>query len=70
MGSSLAWRALVAAALLVGFYILALGTAAGLLWIPYFQWTRWEELDLRLALGCVVMALLILWALLPRWDHQ
>jgi Zn-dependent protease with chaperone function len=66
---SLAARALLAAALMVGFYLLALGFALGLLYVPYAEWTLRHGVTGKLALFCVVGAGLILWALVPRPDR-
>lgn len=64
----LALRAAAAVALLIGFYVLALGLAAGLLSVPYFEITELHRLHPQLALGCLVGAGLIVWAVLPRGD--
>ncbi len=66
---SLAGRALLAVALMIGFYLLALGISFVLLWLPYAE-LRWaHRLDLRLALFCLVGAGVILWSILPRPDR-
>ena len=66
---SLAGRALVAVALMIGFYLLAIGLAAGLLYIPYLEVKYARRLDARVALFCVVGAGAILWSLIPRPDR-
>ena len=68
-GMSLAARAALAVALLVGFYVLALGIAGGLLWIPYAEIVYAGRLHPKLALICVGLAGLILWSILPRFDR-
>lgn len=68
-GSSLATRAIMAIALMVGFYVLALGIAGLLLWIPYAEWEYAHRVTARLALACVASAIAILWALVPRPDR-
>jgi heat shock protein HtpX len=65
----LALRALVALGLMAGFYLLALGVAGALLWIPYAEWTYASRIDLRIVVFCVGGAALILWSLVPRSDH-
>lgn len=66
---SLKRRALVAVALTLGFYLLALVLSGILLYIPYAEWVYAGRLHIKLALGCVVAAGLILWSILPRWDR-
>lgn len=66
--SSLAGRALLAVVLMIGFYILAVAIAAGLLYIPYAEMTYGNRIHIKLALICVVAALAILWSVLPRFD--
>lgn len=67
--SSLAGRALIALVLMVGFYVLALVIAAGLLLIVYAEATRAQHLHIKLLLLCVVGAGAILWSVLPRFDR-
>ena len=67
--ASLARRAILALALMVGFYALALAIAGGLLWIPYAEWLYLERIDPRLAFACVVTAGGLLWAIVPRPDR-
>ena len=54
--------------LMVGFYTFSLALAFGLLWVPYAEFVYLERVDGRLALFCVISALGILWALIPRTD--
>jgi Zn-dependent protease with chaperone function len=65
----LAARALLAVALMIGYYVLAVGVSAALLWIPYAEFRYLERVDFRIAAACVVGAGTILWALVPRPDH-
>lgn len=68
MNSSLAGRAVLALVLMIGFYLLALAIAAGLLYVPYAEMTYAKRLHLKLAFFCVLGAGAILWAVLPRFD--
>jgi Zn-dependent protease with chaperone function len=70
--NSSAWvaqRALLALALMIGFYILAITIAAALLWIPYAEMAYMNRLDARIAIACVGSALAILWSLVPQRDR-
>jgi Zn-dependent protease with chaperone function len=66
---SLAGRAALAVALMVGFYVLALAMAAFLLWLPYAEWTYAHRIHPKLALACVVGAGAILFSIVPRIDR-
>ena len=66
---SLTTRAILAILLMVGFYVLSLAVVAGVLFIPYAEWTYLKVIHLKLALACVVTALLILVSIFPRRDH-
>jgi len=66
---SLAGRALLALVLMVGFYALAFIIAAVLLYIPYAEVVYAHKIHIKLALGCVIGALVILWSILPRFDR-
>jgi len=61
---SLTTRAIVAILLMVGFYILALGISAGLLWIAYADFAYRDRVD-RIEIACVIAAGLILWSMVP-----
>src|SRR5436190_7586941 len=63
---SLAGRAALAVGLFVGFYVLALVIAAGLLLILYLEWRLTGKVNWRIGLFCLGGAVLILWAILPR----
>ena len=65
---SLAGRALMAVVLMIGFYLLALAMAGGLIYIPYAEMAYAQRLHIKLALFCVLGALAILWSVLPRLD--
>ncbi|MHB0972316.1 MAG: M48 family metallopeptidase [Thermoanaerobaculia bacterium] len=65
---SLAGRAVLALVLMFGFYVLAIGLAMFLLWIPYAEFVYVGRLHIKLAIGCVVGAGVILWSMLPRID--
>lgn len=67
--SSLMARSLVAIALMIGFYLLAVGVALGLLWIPYAEWMYTDGVHVKIALVCVVSAAVILWSIVPRIDR-
>lgn len=66
---SLAFRAVLAVLLMIGFYVLAMSIAAVLLYIPYAEWVYADRIHIKLAIGCVVAALAILWSILPRIDR-
>lgn len=65
---SLMVRAWLALLLMAGFYVLALGLAFGLLYIPYAEFVYAHRVSPKLAVACVGGALAILWSILPRWD--
>jgi Zn-dependent protease with chaperone function len=65
---SVAGRALLAVALMIGFYVLALGIAGGLLAVPYFEFRETHGVNVRIALFCGLGAFAILSALVPRRD--
>lgn len=67
--SSLAFRAAIAVALLIGFYALALAIAAALAYIPYAEWTYAHRIHFKLAFGCVAGVVVILWSIVPRIDR-
>ena len=66
--TSLARRALLALALMIGFYTLALAVAGGLLWIPYAEWIYFGRVHPKIALACLGAAATVLWAIVPRPD--
>jgi len=62
-------RAVLALALMLGFYILAIVIALALLWIPFGELMYLHRIDVRVAVPCLGGGLAILWALLPRADN-
>ncbi|HEX6882508.1 MAG TPA: M48 family metallopeptidase [Planctomycetota bacterium] len=66
---SLAGRAALAVALMIGFYLLALAIAAGLFYIPYAEWVHAGRVHPKLALGCLAAGGVILWSVVPRIDR-
>ena len=69
LSRSLATRAMLAIALMVGYYVLAIGVCVALLWVPYAEYTYLNRLDFRIALACLVGAATILFAIVPRPDR-
>ena len=70
--SSKSWlvrRAVLALALMIGFYAFALAIAFGLLWIPYAEWAYLGRVHIRIAVVAVVAGLAVLWAIIPRADR-
>jgi Zn-dependent protease with chaperone function len=66
---SLAARASVAVLLTIGFYLLALAVAGGLLVFVYAE-LRWgRHVYIKPTIFAVVGAGVILWSILPRWDR-
>jgi hypothetical protein len=69
LSRSLAVRAVMAVALMVGYYTLAVTVCVVLLWIPYAEYTYLDRVDLRIGVACLVGAATVLWALVPRPDR-
>lgn len=65
---SLRTRAIMAVALMVGFYVFALGIAGTLLFVPYAEVRYLHRVDGRILVFCLVGGLSILWSILPRAD--
>ena len=65
---SLRSRAILALALMIGFYLLAFGIVALLLYIPYAEWVYADRVTLRLAAFCVIGAGAIAKGIIPRRD--
>jgi len=61
-------RAVLAVVLMIGFYLLAVGIASGLLWIPYAEVVYAHRITPKLAIICIIAGLAILWSVLPRFD--
>ena len=66
---SLAGRALLAVGLMAGFYLLAVGIAALLVWLPILDVRTTHHVHARVWLGCFLAAGVILWSVMPRWDR-
>jgi Zn-dependent protease with chaperone function len=62
-------RVLLALLLMIGFYVLAFGVIAGLLWIPYAMVAYGHRVYVKPAVFCVIGAFLILKAIVPRPDR-
>src|ERR1700733_3153434 len=58
---SIARRAVLAVALMIGFYLLALGIAAGLLYAPVLVYSVSAQLPAQIGIACILSALAILW---------
>ena len=65
---SLAGRAFLALFLMGGFYVLAIGVAAILIYLPYAEFVYAHRITPKLAIFCIGGAALILWSILPRID--
>jgi heat shock protein HtpX len=65
---SILFRALLALALMVGFYLLALGIVAGLGFLIYLD-IQSGRVHVRLIVFAGIASLVILWAILPRFDR-
>ena len=65
---SLALRAVLAVALMIGFYVLAFAMVAALLALLYAQLAA-GRIYVKVALFCVVGAGAILWSIFPRLDR-
>jgi Zn-dependent protease with chaperone function len=66
---SVAGRAALALALMVGFYGLALAMAWLLAWIPYAEWRYAHRVHFKLAFFCLAGGFLILKSIVPRPDR-
>jgi len=66
---SLTARALLSLGLLVGFYALAIGVSAALLYIPYAEWYYANRIHGNIVVFCVVGAIAILSSIVPRPDR-
>jgi len=65
---SLGRRAAYAVLLMAGFYLLAFGIAAVLLYLPYAEWHYVGRVEIRLAIFSLAAAFAILAAVMPRVD--
>lgn len=68
MARAFAARALFALLVTIGFYVLALGAAAGFFWLAYVAATG-SAAALRLALFCLFAGGSILWSVVPRQER-
>jgi heat shock protein HtpX len=66
---SFAARAVLAIVLMIGFYLLALAIAGGLLFLAYADIAYTKRPSGKLIIGCVIGAGIILWSILPRIDR-
>jgi len=57
---------MIAVLLTIGFYLMAVAIALGLLFIPYAEWTLGGRLHIKLAILCIAGGLAILWSVLPQ----
>jgi hypothetical protein len=62
-------RAILAVVLMVGFYLLALGIALGLLWIPYAELVYAHRITPKLAIIRLLGGVAILWAT-TKWRRR
>jgi len=62
-------RAVMAIALMAGFYLFTLAIVAGLLWIPYAEWLYIGRVHVKIAGVCIGAGCAILWAVMPRPDR-
>jgi Zn-dependent protease with chaperone function len=62
-------RAVIALLLMIGFYVVALGIAGFLLYLPYAEVVYAHRLHFKLAAFCLIGAAVIVWAVLPRRDR-
>ena len=65
---SVVGRAVLAIVFLIGFYVLALSIAGGLLAIPYLEWKHLGQVHIKLAIICVLAGIAVLWGIIPRRD--
>lgn len=66
---SLTARALLSLGLMIGFYALALGVSAALLYIPYAEWYYADRIHGNILVFCVLGAIAILSSIVPRADR-
>jgi heat shock protein HtpX len=69
MSGSMGARALLAVALFVGFYLLALGLAGAFALMPLMEVLLTDRIHPKLVLICWIGAGIIVWSILPRWDR-
>ncbi|MFK7931137.1 MAG: M48 family metallopeptidase [Myxococcota bacterium] len=66
---SLAFRSVLAIVLFIGFYVMALSIAAGLVLLPVAELLLIDRVHLKLGFVCVAAAAIIVWSVLPRFDR-
>jgi Zn-dependent protease with chaperone function len=66
---SLASRAVLALTLAIGFYVLAIGIAVGLLAAVYAELVYSSHILIKPTILAIIGAVLILWSILPRFDR-
>jgi Zn-dependent protease with chaperone function len=54
---------------MVGYYALAITVCVVLLWIPYAEYAYLGRVDFRIGVACLLGAVTVLWALVPRPDR-
>jgi len=62
-------RAVLAVLLMIGFYLLAIVMAGGMLFLAYAMVVYGQRVPVRLLIICVVGAGVILWSMIPRRDR-
>jgi heat shock protein HtpX len=67
--SSIVFRAALAVALMIGFYVLAIIVAAFLFMVPWLQTYLLGRVFVQLSLASVISGCIILWSILPRPDR-
>jgi Zn-dependent protease with chaperone function len=65
----LVFRAVLAIVLMIGFYLLAVSIAGALAYVPIAEVIYAQRLHFQLAFFCIVSAIVILWAIVPRRDR-
>src|ERR1051326_7075330 len=66
--SFLVGRAMLAIALMAGFYLLALSIAGILAYLPIAELSYAHRIHPKLALFCLISAGVIVWSIIPRFD--
>lgn len=59
---------MLAVGLMVGFYVLAVGVAGALLYLPYAEMVYFNRVHPKLLIFSLLGAGAIVWSILPRWD--
>lgn len=69
LSGSLAGRAMLVLALMIGFYTLALGVGLGLIAIPFVEYHFISRVQLQILIACWGTGGALIWAMLPRPDR-